>query len=219
MSQRLPSLPNLGHLKKQAKDVLSVLRQRSPRCPLSDAQQAVARGYGFANWPKLKFHVESVRRRGGAEFSSRPAQRDAAHDNARTTSDATIRNRQGHSRHPIEGVWVTRPTPSGAHRAAMDDMMMEFELIDGAVTLTQIVVDPAGRQSATKVTVQADGREHPSQFGRELMLQVSWTDARTLEMIFKNVAAIVSTWTYMVSADGQSLSVSTTGQTVSFGRV
>jgi hypothetical protein len=101
----------------------------------------------------------------------------------------------------------------------MGDMVVELELIDGTVTLTQIVVDPAGRQSATKTAIQADGQDHPSQFGHELVLQARWTDVRTLELIFKHAETIVSKWTYEVSVDGQSLIVSTTDQVVIFERV
>ena len=76
MSRSLPPRPNLEHLKKQAKDLLEAFRngdaaakdrllagaslpdRRPPN--LSDAQRAVAREYGFASWPKLKKHVESL---------------------------------------------------------------------------------------------------------------------------------------------------------------
>jgi hypothetical protein len=96
---------------------------------------------------------------------------------------------------------------------------MEFEVIDRTVTLTQIVVDPAGRQSATKTGVQVDGHDHPAQFGHELVLQARWTDVRTLELIFKRAETIVSTWTYQVSVDGQSLIVSTAEHVIIFERV
>jgi hypothetical protein len=98
-------------------------------------------------------------------------------------------------------------------------MMVEFELADSTVTLTQIVVDPEGRQSATKTAVQADGQDHPVPLGHELVLQATWTNIRTLEMIFKHADAIVSKWKYEVSLDGQSLLVSTTEQVVIFERV
>lgn len=58
MSRRLPAHPNLEHLKKQAKDLLADLRRQNPAAKLADAQQAVAREYGFATWPQLKSHVE-----------------------------------------------------------------------------------------------------------------------------------------------------------------
>lgn len=92
--------------------------------------------------------------------------------------------------------------------------MVEFELIDDTVTLTQIVVGPEGRQSATKTAVQADGRDHPIEFGDELVLKATWTDGRTLEMIFTHAGTLVSAWSYEVSADGRSLTVSTTDQVV-----
>jgi len=142
-------------------------------------------------------------------------QEDAAADNVRTAARTAIQNRQDGSSHPIAGTWATRPSA----QAFMGDMMMEFELIDGTVTLTQIVVDSAGRQSATKTAIQADGQDHPVQFGHELMLQATWTDARTLELIFKHADAIVSQWRYEVSVDGQSLVASTAEQVVSFERV
>lgn len=66
----LPERPNLEHLKKQAKRLLSDYRQRDPaaemvvkeyerdpspeRFQLQDAQRVLARSYGFSSWPRLK---------------------------------------------------------------------------------------------------------------------------------------------------------------------
>lgn len=61
MSRRLPSRPNLDHLRNQAKDLLVELRPVHPQWQLADAQHALARSYGFDSWPKLKAHVESLR--------------------------------------------------------------------------------------------------------------------------------------------------------------
>jgi len=52
----LPERPNLRHLKDQAKDLLKAGEARS----LTDAQFKIARLYGFASWPKLKAHVDSL---------------------------------------------------------------------------------------------------------------------------------------------------------------
>jgi hypothetical protein len=78
MSRELPAKPNLEHLKKQAKDLLHNFQQgdaaaverfhslaslpasASPK--LADAQYVIAYDYGFASWPKLKEHVESLTR-------------------------------------------------------------------------------------------------------------------------------------------------------------
>ncbi|MGI8959457.1 MAG: ankyrin repeat domain-containing protein, partial [Bryobacteraceae bacterium] len=52
----LPDRPNLRHLKAQAKDLLKAGRADS----LTHAQFQIARLYGFASWPKLKAHVDSL---------------------------------------------------------------------------------------------------------------------------------------------------------------
>ena len=52
----LPERPNLRHLKDQAKDLVKAGRAES----LTDAQLKIARLYGFASWPKLKSHVDSL---------------------------------------------------------------------------------------------------------------------------------------------------------------
>jgi Ankyrin repeats (many copies)/Ankyrin repeats (3 copies) len=56
----LPDHPNLRHLKNQAKDLLKAGHAES----LTDAQYKIARLYGFASWPKLKAHVESLEKIG-----------------------------------------------------------------------------------------------------------------------------------------------------------
>src|SRR3954447_2056202 len=56
----LPESPNLRHLKDQAKELV-----RSGTAPThADALFRVARQYGFASWPKLRSHVESLQETG-----------------------------------------------------------------------------------------------------------------------------------------------------------
>ncbi len=52
----LPERPNLRHLKDQAKDLL----KGGDADSLADAQFKIALLYGFASWPKLKEHVDSL---------------------------------------------------------------------------------------------------------------------------------------------------------------
>ncbi len=52
----LPERPNLRHLKDQAKDLF----KRGTAASITGAQFQIARLYGFASWPKLKAHVESL---------------------------------------------------------------------------------------------------------------------------------------------------------------
>jgi hypothetical protein len=54
--RQLPENPDLRHLKDQAKDLLKAGQAES----LARAQFQIARQYGFASWPKLKAHVESL---------------------------------------------------------------------------------------------------------------------------------------------------------------
>lgn len=62
MSRALAVHANLDHLKNQAKDLLREWQRRNPGSKLAAAQHVVAREYGFASWPKLKAHVESLAR-------------------------------------------------------------------------------------------------------------------------------------------------------------
>lgn len=81
--ERSPARLNLEHLKKQAKDLLRLYRQRAPEAfarfrgalpaaagrsdddiaslglRLHDAQSCVARDHGFASWPDLRRYVEA----------------------------------------------------------------------------------------------------------------------------------------------------------------
>src|ERR1700682_2325210 len=74
--RRLPSNPNLDHLKYQAKDLLKERTARSPGVAqrirefhprfrratdveIFDAQLTIAREYGFPSWARLKRHIEN----------------------------------------------------------------------------------------------------------------------------------------------------------------
>jgi hypothetical protein len=53
MSRELPAKPSLESLRKQAKQI----RRTMPDGKLAEAQHALAREYGVANWAKLNSHV------------------------------------------------------------------------------------------------------------------------------------------------------------------
>ncbi|MCK2244149.1 MULTISPECIES: ankyrin repeat domain-containing protein [unclassified Crossiella] len=55
----LPERPDLGQLRKQAKE----LHRATPGGTLADAQRTLARRYGFASWPRLQRHVEAINSR------------------------------------------------------------------------------------------------------------------------------------------------------------
>ncbi len=52
----LPDRPDLRHLKDQARDLMNAGEADT----LSKAQFKIAKQYGFASWPRLKAHVESL---------------------------------------------------------------------------------------------------------------------------------------------------------------
>ncbi len=56
MSRELPAKPSIEYLRKQAKQ----LQRTSSQGKLADAQHALAREYGFADWAKLKSHVVTL---------------------------------------------------------------------------------------------------------------------------------------------------------------
>lgn len=53
----LPASPNPDHLRKQAKARLAEMRARAPGARLGEAQQVLAREYGFASWAALQAEV------------------------------------------------------------------------------------------------------------------------------------------------------------------
>jgi hypothetical protein len=193
MSQLLPQLPNLEHLKGQAKDVLRVVRRRKPAWKLAHAQHAVARGYGFTNWPDLKTHVESLRLHSPASSTPR-----------RSSSERECRDG---SEHPIVGTW------------AHDGVMLDFSMAGNTITMTQVAVDPSGCDIAIKVTLRGDGSGDPVRFGKGLVLEARLAESQCLEAVFKNGAHIVSQSTYTVSADRQTLTFSTSATQIVFERM
>jgi uncharacterized protein (TIGR03067 family) len=61
VNKKLPARPNLDHLRSQAKTLLAARKDRDPGFRLADAQLAIARQSGFANWPALSRHVQDLR--------------------------------------------------------------------------------------------------------------------------------------------------------------
>jgi hypothetical protein len=54
----LPDRPSIEFLRKEAKDLLGVLRESTPDASLADAQRALAAEYGVRDWPALRAEVE-----------------------------------------------------------------------------------------------------------------------------------------------------------------
>ena len=82
---QLPQHPNLRHLRDQAKDLV----RSGAAATLAAAQLQIARDYGFASWPKLKRHVESLERAG--ELRQAITVRDMARIDALLTANPELR--------------------------------------------------------------------------------------------------------------------------------
>ena len=210
MSQKLPSRPNLDHLKKQAKDTLRVFRRRSPDWKLADAQRAIARGYGFSSWPDLKQQVEA--RKHHAQRLAPPSEDALTAPADRVTKGST---------HPIDGTWISSPANSNRSdfQPSSGGVVLEFEVTADRINITQISTDALGREVAVKMTICADGHEHPVPFGDGLVLRAHWASAQVLETTIKSRGRTIGTGTYEVSPDRRSLVVSTGEQVLVFERI
>ena len=121
-SRPLPDRPNLRHLKDQAKDLLKAGAAAS----ITDAQFKIARLYGFASWPKLKAHIDSLEEIGQLK------QAIDSNDIGRVKKMMT-RNPELHSApfgYGEDGPYSGRP--------AYDD------LIQGAAAIPSLVADAGG---------------------------------------------------------------------------
>ncbi len=190
MSRQLPPHPNLEHLKKQAKELLPELQQRDSTLKLSDAQHALAREYGFASWPKLKTHVETL---------SAQARSVALAEKADL----------------FAGPWTANVSKLRQHPAnPFQSAILQFEVIGDTVTITDLVIDPSGREERGRNTFLADGTEHPAESRKGYTVMARWQSAYVLEDIVKKAGQVEGRVRYEVSADGKALIVSTDNQVV-----
>ena len=182
MSRVLPARPNLEYLKNQAKDLLPDLRRQYPEAKLADAQHAVAREYGFLNWPTLKAHVEAV----SAEVEM--------------VTDAP-------DRHAFVGVWTANVAKSRRHPANLfQRASIEFAIDGDVVTITDVFVDESGREARGTNTLHVDGIERAVEYG--YAVRATWRNSHELEVVVKKSEDVVSRASYQVSADRRVLTTS-----------
>jgi hypothetical protein len=185
MSRVLPPHPNLEHLRKQAKDLLRDWQQRRPDAQLADAQHAIAQDHGFASWPKLRAHVESLT----ADEGAAPA--------------------------PVAGslfvgTWTANLAESKRHPAnPFHSAILEFAVAGDAVTITHRGKGASGDDEHSTHVVQADGQEHPVAPGSDYVVVARWHGARVLETTARKAGSVVGRGQYEVSANGKVLLVST----------
>ena len=197
MSRNLPARPNLEFLKKEAKSLLEVLQQRDPAAQLADAQHALARDYGFASWPKLKVHVESMAVSAPA-LAPRSAEREGGH--------------------PFVGRWIANVARSKRHPANMfQRAIIEFVVDGNTVDIDDEFVDESGRVVRGHNTIVADGVEHPAPNG--FVVTAAWRGTTALETVVTRNGEVEGRVEYAVSDDGRNLTMTASDQVIVLDRV
>ena len=190
MSRQLPPRPNLEYLRKEAKDLLDTLQRQDSSAQLADAQHALAREYGFASWPVLKASVEDRL----AAFAQ----------GARLFAGAWEADLARSQRHP-----------ANQFRSAT----IVFEVEGQDVRMSDVYVDEAGREERHVNTVRADGRERAAEPRRGYSVRASWRDPYTLETVGLKDGQVIGGATYVVSPDGETLTVVADEQLIVLQRV
>jgi hypothetical protein len=194
MSRDPPTRPNLEHLRKQAKRRLDEMRQQHPELQLADAQHALAREYGFASWPKLKAHVESL------PLPSAPESR------------ATLS--------PFAGTWMANVARSRQHPLnPFRSATMHFDVRGDDITITDVVEDETGRAERGENTIRADGIEHYSPRGNGYSLIAAWRGPFVLETLGKQEGKVIGQGRYEVADDGMRMTISGDQQLIVLDRL
>ncbi len=204
MSRSLPSRPSLEHLRKQARELLDRARVQHPSWQLADAQFALARDYGFASWPALKAHVDTLTSDGRSAPSTSVARPAGG----------------GPDDCPLAGSWRANLAASVRHPASsFQDATLDVQVSGTRVTMTQVVVDETRKPSGSTLSFDTDGEPHPVDGGgaaHELVAR--WLDARTLEVVDRVDAQDTGSGHYVVSPDDRTLTVTTAEQRIVFDR-
>lgn len=193
MSRDLPNTPNLAHLRKQAKHRLTEMERQNPNAQLADAQHAIARDYGFASWPRLKAHVESL-----------PV----------TPSSG------GMPTSPFAGTWLANVSKSRQHPLnPFRSATLYVDVAGDAVSITDVFVDGDGRTERRENTLRADGNEHRLDGGNGYSLSASWRGPHVLETVGTKDGEVIGRGTYEVTTDGLTMTIANDEQLIVLERV
>jgi hypothetical protein len=72
---------------------------------------------------------------------------------------------------PFAGAWSANLSKSKRRPdSPFNSATLHVDVVGDKVTITDVVVDASGREERHKNTLQADGKEHPSEYGGYLLL-------------------------------------------------
>jgi len=121
--------------------------------------------------------------------------------------------------HPFAGTWSANLAKSEQHPAnPFQSATLEFTVVGNTVTVAQVFVDPSGHEVGGRMTIQADGRAYPSEYGNGHALIARWIGSHILEAVDLKDGRILGRGMYEVSDDGKSLTVSTNDQRIVLDR-
>lgn len=110
---------------------------------------------------------------------------------------------------PFVGTWnLDRSKSRQRPDTPFNRAVLQFAVIEDAVTITDVVEDPSGREDRGVNAIHADGQEHATEHGYRLTAR--WRGAYVLEIMATRDGQEVSRLTYAVSRDGTTLTVSAT---------
>ncbi|MGH7471523.1 MAG: hypothetical protein ACRENP_26525 [Longimicrobiales bacterium] len=120
---------------------------------------------------------------------------------------------------PLAGTWTANLFRSKRHPSnPFQNATLHIVVSGDTVTITDVVVDEAGREEQRMNEVVADGKERVAGKGSGYSLIATWRSPRVLETVGKKDGQVIGRGTYAVSADGMTLIISGDEQLIVFER-
>lgn len=108
---------------------------------------------------------------------------------------------------PFVGAWTANLSKSKRNPdSPFHSATLHVDVVGDMVIITDVVVDASGREERRKNTLQADGKEHASEYGGYLLV-ARWLSSHSLEAVVKKNGEVEGRVTYEVSADSATLTI------------
>jgi hypothetical protein len=114
---------------------------------------------------------------------------------------------------PFTGTWIANVAKSRRHANHLfQSATLQFAVSENTIFLTQAGVNMSGKNESSTLTLEADGEERPaSPQVPGITLLTRWMGTHGLETIGKRGVDTIGHGTYVVSADGRTLTATVSG--------
>jgi hypothetical protein len=114
---------------------------------------------------------------------------------------------------PFVGTWTANLEKSSRHaNHQFGSATLTFEVAGDEVTLIHDGVNASGKSESGTTVLRADGRDHPvSPQAPNVVVATRWVGTNVLETVAKKDGQVVGQGTYVVSADGATLTATVAG--------